>query len=219
MICVSIAEATFAETMEAVRRFPLAEIRMDAMRLTPDDVRRLFSGHDNLVATFRAGTATDGEREALLAAAIESGAAYVDIELASDSAYRQRLVRKAREHGCTVIISFHDYRGTPEREGLKQVVGACFAEGADIAKVACAVQSDRDAARLLGLLDDGRQIIVVGMGAKGRIVRLAAPLLGSPFTYAAIAPGRETAEGQMTHGSLTACMDAVEKALQEGQQT
>ncbi len=215
MICVSIAEGTLAGTLEAVRRFPFAEIRMDAMHLTPDDVRRLFSSHDNLVATFRPGAAADREREASLAAAIESGAAYVDIELASDSAYRRRLIGKARERGCKVIISFHDYKGTPERERLEQVVGACFAEGADIAKIACTAQSDRACARLLGLLDDGRAIIVVGMGAKGRIVRLTAPLLGSPFTYAAMAPGRQTADGQMTHAALAACLDAVQKTLQE----
>jgi 3-dehydroquinate dehydratase-1 len=219
MICVSIAEETLADTLEAVRHFPFAEIRMDAMRLTPDDVRRLFSSHDNLVATFRAGAATDRERGASLAAAIESGAAYVDIELESDSAYRHTLIMKARERGCKVIISFHDHKGTPERETLKQVVGTCFAEGADIAKIACTVQSDRDGARLLGLLDDGRAIIVVGMGAKGRIVRLTATLFGSPFTYAAAAPGRQTADGQMTHAALAASMDALQEALQEERQT
>ncbi len=219
MICVSIAEETLAEMLEAVRHCSFAEIRMDAMHLTPDDVRRLFSSHDNLVATFRAGTATDRQRGASLAAAIESGAAYVDIELESDGAYRRGLIGKARERGCKVIISLHDYTCTPERETLQHAVDACFAEGADIAKIACTVHSDRDGARLLGLLDDGRPIIVVGMGAKGRIVRLAAPLLGSPFTYAALAPGRQTADGQISHAALAASMDAVQRALQEERQT
>ncbi len=215
MICVSIATETLAETLEAVGRFPFAEIRMDAMHLSSDDVGRLFSSHDNLVATFRAGAVTDREREASLAAAIESGAAYVDIELESDSTYRRRLIRKAGERGCKVIVSFHDHKGTPDRDTLEQVVDACFAEGADIAKIACTVQSGQDGARLLGLLDDGRAIIVVGMGAKGRTVRLMAPFLGSPFTYAAMAPGRQTADGQITCTALVACMDMVRKTLQE----
>ncbi len=219
MICVSIAQGTLAQTLEAVLRFPFAEIRMDTMQLNADEIRRLFSGHHNLIATFRAGAAADREREASLATAIESGAAYVDIELESDSAYRGRLGSKARERGCKVIISFHDHEATPEQQTLGQVLDACFAEGADIAKIACAVQSDRDSARLLGLLDDGRPIVVVGMGTKGRIVRMIAPLLGSPFTYAAAAAGRQTAEGQFTHAALAADTDTIRKALQEERRT
>lgn len=217
MICVSIAIATLAETLEAVGRFPFAEIRMDAMHLSSDDVGRLFSSHDNLIATFREGAATDREREASLVAAIESGAAYVDIEIESDSTYRRRLIRKAKERGCKVIVSFHDHNGTPGRDTLEQVVGACFAEGADIAKIACTVQSGQDGARLLGLLDDGRAIIVVGMGAKGRTVRVMAPFLGSPFTYAAMAPGSRTADGQMSYTALAACTEMIQKTLQEEQ--
>jgi len=79
---------------------------------------------------------------------------------------------------------------------MLQIVALCFESGGDIAKIACKVNSERDNARLLGLLDSGRDVIVIGMGEKGRITRIVAPLLGSPFTYAAPARGRETADGQ-----------------------
>ena len=40
------------------------------------------------------------------------------------------------------------------------------------------------------------------MGSKGRITRIAAPLLGSPFTFASISKGKETAEGQIEKDTL-----------------
>jgi 3-dehydroquinate dehydratase-1 len=40
------------------------------------------------------------------------------------------------------------------------------------------------------------------MGEKGKLTRLAAPLLGSVFTYASLGEGKETAEGQWEAASL-----------------
>jgi 3-dehydroquinate dehydratase-1 len=60
----------------------------------------------------------------------------------------------------------------------------------------------RDNARLLGLLDLGVPLVVVGMGRLGRLTRIAAPLLGSLFTYASLGAGRETADGQLDAASL-----------------
>ncbi|OPY74316.1 MAG: 3-dehydroquinate dehydratase [Syntrophorhabdus sp. PtaU1.Bin058] len=207
MICVSIAESTAGACLEALAGLAFAEIRMDRMEeLTVDDVRDIFSigmsaGVD-LVATCRPGAFSEDERKQLLVTAIESGAAYVDIEEDSDGSFKREIIAKARPRSCAVIVSFHDYEGTPEREDLLRIVSRCFESGGDIAKIACMVNSERDSARLLGLLDSGRDIIVIGMGGKGRITRIVAPLLGSPFTYAAPARGRETADGQLDRETL-----------------
>ena len=44
------------------------------------------------------------------------------------------------------------------------------------------------------------------MGNKGRITRVAAPLLGSPFTFASLSKGKETAEGQIEKDTLEQMM-------------
>ena len=44
------------------------------------------------------------------------------------------------------------------------------------------------------------------MGNKGRITRIAAPLLGSPFTFASLSKGKETAEGQIEKDILEQMM-------------
>ncbi len=142
------------------------------------------------------------ERKRLLLKAIDAGAAFVDVELEAPQAYRLEIVKEARATGCRVIISHHDYERTPGAAALRKAVARCFRCGADIAKIACKVNSDCDNARLLGLLDCRRKLVVVGMGPKGRITRIAAPLLGSRFTFATAAAGKETAEGQVGRAGL-----------------
>ena len=85
-----------------------------------------------------------------------------------------------------------------ERTGIRQRHWAGDNEGpADLAKIACLVTRPSDNARLLGLLDSGRAILVAGMGPLGAVTRLAAPLLGSPFTYASLSEDAAAAPGQV----------------------
>jgi 3-dehydroquinate dehydratase I len=209
MICVSLAEPSVAACLTALEGLAFAEIRMDAMHLTPNDVPGLFSGGRTLIATCRPGGRSDEERKRLLACAIEAGATFVDIELESNVRYREEIVARARSRGCRVIVSHHDYERTPERPALEACVSACLEAGADIAKIACTVRSDRENARLLALLDTDREIVVVGMGEKGKLTRILAPLLGSPFTYASLSKGKETADGQIDKDTLEELLRTV----------
>ncbi len=43
MICVSLAEGTLSATVAALEGVPFAEIRMDLMNITIEEVRSLFS--------------------------------------------------------------------------------------------------------------------------------------------------------------------------------
>ena len=88
--------------------------------LTPAEVRLLFSSHPNLIATCRPGRLDPDLRKTLLMEAIEAGAAYVDVEFDAPAGYREKIVRRAKDAGCAVIISFHDYAGTPERRRARR---------------------------------------------------------------------------------------------------
>lgn len=203
MICVSIAERSAGECLKALAGLTFAEIRMDKIQLLAiKDVHDIFSVGMDLIATCRPGAFSEDERKRFLIAAIEAGASYVDIEADSDGSFKREVIERAQSRSCRVIVSFHDHEKTPEREELLGIVSLCFDSGGDIAKIACKVNSERDNARLLGLLDSGRDIIVIGMGEKGRITRIVAPLLGSPFTYAAPVRGRETAGGQLDRETM-----------------
>jgi 3-dehydroquinate dehydratase type I len=206
MICVSLSDLSLKECRAALKTIGFAEIRMDTMDLNREDIPTVFSSHPRLIATCRPGRFGREERLEKLLAAVRAGALYVDIELEADGDFRSEITALARSKGCTVIISHHDFERTAPRKDLEAVVDACFRAEADIAKIACRALTPRDSARLLGLLDDPRAIIVIGMGKEGRITRPAALMAGSPFTYASPAAGRETAPGQLDIEHLEAVL-------------
>jgi len=212
MICVSIAEPNVERCLAALEGIGLAEVRMERMVLAREDIRRIFASSAQLIATCRPGPLPDDRRGRLLADAIEAGASYVDVEIESEETLKRHIIEAARRQGCRVILSFHDYEKTPGLRRLNAIISRCFTEGADVAKIACTVHSGRDNARLLGLLDRdrrGKKLIVVGMGEKGKITRIVAPFLGSPFSYASPSEGKETSEGQMTRKRLEAIMESI----------
>ncbi|MEW6748607.1 MAG: type I 3-dehydroquinate dehydratase [Candidatus Micrarchaeota archaeon] len=216
MICISVGEKTVFGCMKALGGTELAEIRLDLLdekELTPDNVRKLISSGKKVVATCRPGKMADARRLELLSSAIDAGAAYVDIEVEAKDGYKEALVKKAKEKGCEIIISYHDHQRTPSAEELRQMIAWCFDCGADMAKIACMVKSDKENARLLGLLDSDKRLIVVGMGPEGRITRILAPLLGSEFTFASSGEGKETAEGQLDKETVARALGALRKAV------
>ncbi len=209
MICVSLAEPTASACLRALEGLKLAEIRLDRMRVGVRGVQRIFSSPVRLIATCRPGRMPESKRRRLLLTAIDAGAAFVDIELDSAVATHQAIIPRAREANCRVVVSYHNFELTPSRPRLEEVVTRAFATGADIVKIACLARGPRENARLLGLLDSPRPLIVVGMGPRGRITRIAAPLLGSVLTYATGDGGLETAPGQMTASSLERLIEAL----------
>jgi 3-dehydroquinate dehydratase type I len=212
MICVSIAEPTLEECRAALKGLEFAEIRIDKTSLTPVETKELFAEPLKLIATCRPGPRSDDERLALLLAAVAAGAAYVDFEVDAPAAFRSAVLAAAKEKGCRVIIAYHNHSETPLRHYLLQVIESCFDQGADFAKVVCRVRNPQDCVRLLSLYESRKNLIALGLGELGVITRIAAPFLGAPLTYASLAPGKETAEGQPDVKTL----EAVMKLLKAG---
>jgi 3-dehydroquinate dehydratase-1 len=209
MICLCIGKPSVGLCQELLPGVELAEIRLDGADLSADEIRRIFTLHDNLIATYRpsTGTVSAGKRKMALLTAIEAGAAYVDIEIEAGAAYKNEIIHTARLRECRVILSYHNHENTPSKKQLEMIIEQCFSGGADIAKIVCQVQSEADSARILSLYDyPGRlhqgKIAAFGMGERGKITRLAAFFLGAPFTYASLSRGNETAPGQLDKDTL-----------------
>ncbi len=212
MICVSIGEKTAQKCIKALKGVFFAEIRLDKVSLKKGDVKRIFSLKKKLIATFRKTSYGDEKRLNALLEAINCGAEFVDIDIKENEEFRKKIVAAARKRHCKIIISFHDFKKTPSRHALEKIVSKCFALKADIAKVACKVNSSKDNALLLGLLALDKKMIVVGMGNKGKITRIARPLLGSRFSFAASSKGKETAIGQISEKNLKKIFGAIKNA-------
>lgn len=184
-ICVSIGNCSKKELVHKLKETELAEIRLDLLDwITASDIKEIFSSHNNLIATFRPGKISEKERLEFLKTAIEAGAAFIDVETENTAEFISEVVKTARRHGTKIIISYHDHENTPSLKPLQKIVVDALGKGADIVKVACKVNSERDCARLLSLLDGKRTVIPVGMGKKGFVTRISGLFLGAPFTYA-----------------------------------
>lgn len=210
MICLCIGNPSVALCQKLLPGIELAEIRLDGADLSANEIHRIFTLHANLIATFRPKPGDDEapeKRKMALLNAVEAGAAYVDIEIETGAEYKKEIMQTARQQECQVILSYHNYENTPSKKYLETIIEQCFSQGADIAKIACQVHSEADSARILSLYDYPGQlhqgkITAIGMGEKGKITRLAAPLLGAPFTYASLSTGKETGPGQLDKDTL-----------------
>jgi 3-dehydroquinate dehydratase-1 len=198
MICSCIAYKSYDQCRRILNHAELSELRLDLLDLTKDQVKRLFSMAVKIIATCRKGKYSEEERLELLETAINSGASYIDIEIEMAEGIRDRLIKLAKENNCKVIISYHNFQLTPPVGELRAIIKKCRESGADLVKITCQVINAEDSANLMSLYSNEKNIISFGMGVDGLITRLAAPLLGAEFTYAAADRNSKTGPGQVT---------------------
>ncbi len=184
---VGVAESSRA--LDLARALPagtidILEVRLDAFEVAPD-LRDLPTP---VLATARCPA--EGGRHALNARerasrylAVLGPAAAIDIELVS----RRELapvLDAARAAGRKVILSFHDFTGMPTPATLRAMQRRAAAAGADGFKAAVTPRTPGELAALLTLLDaPPLPTAVMGMGALGKISRLAAASCGSILNY------------------------------------
>ena len=197
MICVSVSsKAGLKEAVEAGAE--MLELRLDLIGEAPTELFPLIPYGTRTVVTCRPGAYSEGERLRLLQLGMKMGAAYVDVEIESSAEDLQKLRSSAKEHGTTMIISYHDFERTGDREDLESIMIACYEKGGDIAKIATLVTAPGDIRNLLGLYDLPGRKVILGMGQLGRITRVVGPYLGAEFTFASTGHSAETAPGQLS---------------------
>ena len=132
----------------------------------------------------------------------------VDLELASKKIIRA-LTPLAHRKGKRVIVSYHNFKGTPSDGTLRSTIEKGKRAGADLVKIAVTPKKEGDVGRLLLLThrNKGRGIVSIAMGAKGQVTRFLAPLFGSPLTYSFA--GRPQAPGQLRVDKLAKKLKSV----------
>lgn len=197
MICVSVANmAGLKEAIESGAQ--LLELRLDLIGEHPSKLIPLLPVDIQSIVTCRPGIYSNSERVKLLQSAMKLGADYVDIEIDTVAGDLDLLLATAKETGTSVIISYHDFKRTADREDLESIMIACYEKGGEIAKIATLIKSPADILNLMSLYDLPGKKVILGMGGKGRITRLIAPYLGAEFTFASTGKSKETAPGQLS---------------------
>lgn len=122
-------------------------------------------------------------------------ASAIDLEIAHAGELPE-LVRSAKDSGVLLVLSSHDFRTTPDRDTLADIVKRGADAGADVVKLATTTETPGDITRLLGLFEQfpDQQLSLMGMGKLGMASRLMAAACGSVLNYAAY--GEATVPGQ-----------------------
>ncbi|MBN1548884.1 MAG: type I 3-dehydroquinate dehydratase [Syntrophaceae bacterium] len=145
----------------------------------------------------------DDERWAVLQEAVRLGVAYVDVELEDEDVRVDALRTLIQKHGhyTKLICSHHDFQKTPALPALKKLYRACADKGADLIKIVPYAGKIEDNIRVLQFLiwarEQKREVVAFCMGDKGRLSRVAAPLFGAAFTFAALDEKSAAAPGQI----------------------
>ncbi len=145
---------------------------------------------------------------------LKNGPEAVDIELSAGKEERDRVVKAAKIHGKSVIVSSHDFLKTPYFEEMKTTLKEAFLAGADIAKLAVMSHSMRNVLDLLKLTLDAREageaVCTIAMGKTGKHTRVIAPFYGSVLTYASIESTMSAAPGQLPINEVKKIMELLE---------
>jgi 3-dehydroquinate dehydratase I len=198
----------FAGTSE--RPCDIAEIRLDEIGIDTKwmpEAQRIEESGTPVILTLRSdmeggkSNLSNDQRLAVLREALDHVSA-IDVELKSGLATSLRpLMNKT---GKSLIVSFHDFQGTPASPDLEAITRQA-AENGSVAKVSTMTTTDSDIEVLKRLLsrDWGVPLCVIGMGPLGASTRTGFPRLGSCLTYgyidAPVAPGQLSARALLDH--------------------
>lgn len=208
--------AEINKAKENINDFDIVEIRGDVFdALNREDhaknVRYIigeFKPHNKeIIYTYRtareggSGSKTTVEYEALLKAVCEvMDIDYIDIEVDSGDKIIASVCETARANNVACLMSHHDFKETPDTEGILSVFNKMDTLGGDLYKVAYFPQSEDDVnsvteAVKIAKEQYGDKVIGISMGELGKRTRTAQGEAASAFTYGFIA--RDAAPGQI----------------------
>ncbi|MFC2001357.1 type I 3-dehydroquinate dehydratase [Chloroflexota bacterium] len=200
-ICASIVSSDPAAIKNSETLIDLFEVRIDLIGDSwPELVKQLEKPWLACNRKADEGGSWRGSEPARieeLLKAIDLGADIIDIELGTKSLGETvKLIKKRAK--C--LISFHDLKGTPPLDKMRETVQRQLAVGADICKMVTTAQKFEDNLSVLQLISDFPQarVIAFAMGPLGFASRILCPLVGGDFIYASMGEGKESAPGQIT---------------------
>ena len=208
MFCIPIIAKNTEDALKKIAEAtPLADIlelrldMMDSFEIGPI----VQSSVKPVLVTYRS-TKEGGQGKAdpdivadYLISAIREEADLIDVELNMPRDLRERIFDAKGKTG--IIVSTHINNGTPPRGDLNKVFKESIEAGGDIIKIVTMARRWDDNLRVLELIpearDRGLEIIAFCMGPLGRMSRIFSLLMGAYMTFAFMAAGQESAEGQI----------------------
>ncbi len=198
-VCLSLGKVDFNTALSLIHEVPLVELRLDLLSFTDEEYKQLYSTGKNILATCRS---LDSEVvEFYISRAIWQGCRFIDIGHDIPNKVKTRLLRLISSHSCRWIASYHNFVETPNSKELQRVYRKLYRMNPTYIKIATMCNSSDDMLSIFSLYQNTPKAIAFGMGERGKVSRLMAPVLGAPFTFASL-DGRETASGQLPYETV-----------------
>lgn len=136
----------------------------------------------------------------------------VDMEIRAGKNLAEKLQRVAGETGCKILMSSHDFDGTPSVEEMKRRYETMEAWGADILKLAVMPHDLEDVLSLLNVCREVSQasthpVVAISMGSMGLESRILGEAFGSAMTFGCL--DKTSAPGQMAVDALAQVLQAI----------
>ena len=208
-VCIPIIETDPMKALRAVekanRLADLIELRVDYLR--EQNLELLLNKRKKpFIVTNRrkeeGGRYTGDEKRRLdvLKEAIDLGAEYIDVEIETEKPLLQELILNRKR--TQIVLSFHDFEGTPSLKELKSFIDRTTQVGANIVKIVTFARIWEDNLEVLSLIpyakEKKQRIVAFCMGEKGKVSRVFAPFMGAAWAYASLDKRRASAPGQLT---------------------
>ena len=138
----------------------------------------------------------------------------IDIELFFDQDRMLKTIEFAKVHGITIIMSNHDFHGTPSHEVIVNRLIQMKEFLADVPKMAVMPHTTGDVLTLLEATAEVKAlypsdpIITMAMGPLGAVTRAAGALFGNAMTFASA--GKASALGQIDVHELKRILDTID---------
>jgi len=214
-----------AQTDVVEFRVDFLDIALDAGKLAAlgPKVAAQLNGKP-LIVTFRTKaeggnkTIADADYGALYKTLLKAQFAdLIDVEMFRSEAVVRRLVAGAHQVGAFIVMSNHDFSGTPPAAELLARLRRQQELGADVLKLAMMPRDPSDVLELLRATWEmasryaERPMMTMSMGGTGVVSRLAGEIFGSAMCFGMI--GRASAPGQVEVERLAAVLDIVHLSL------
>ncbi len=204
--CVSIGEKDPKKVKsvlkKALAKSDYAEIRFDFLKKSDipvvlEDIKKNLS---KCVCTLRPKSegglfiGKEDERKSILRLIAEYNPYLLDVEFNAIQKDR-KLALYLKKSKCKLLISWHDFKKTPNESQLKSR-HTKMRRFSNVIKIVTVAKNVSDVSRLLSLysMKSKSKTIAFCMGEQGKFSRILCLHLGSPFTYVslgkAIAPGQ-----------------------------
>jgi 3-dehydroquinate dehydratase-1 len=208
--CVSIGEKNPKKVKtvlkKALSKSDFAEIRFDYLKKSdiPIVLEDIKNDVIRCVCTLRPKSegglfvGKEDERKSILRLIAEYDPFLLDVEF-NTIQKDKRLASYLKKTKCKLLISWHDFKKTPNESQLKLRFKK-MRKFSGFVKIVTVARNVSDASRLLSLysIKSKSKTIAFCMGEQGKFSRLLCLHLGSPFTYVslgkAIAPGQFSVE-------------------------